>query len=138
MDISLDQLKVLGASHLPGLLGIQVTGSGPGHLTAELDVRDELLAPNGYLHAGSVVALADTCCGYGTVASLPHGANGFTTIELKTNFVGTATSGRIRCVAKLLHGGRTTQLWRAEVTRVEDDRSIAHFSCTQMVLYPEG
>ncbi|MDH3729914.1 MAG: PaaI family thioesterase [Acidimicrobiia bacterium] len=136
--MDLEQLNQFGAAHLPGLIGIEFVAIDAGELEAELQVRDELLAPNGYLHAASVVALADTCCGYGTVASLPHGANGFTTIELKTNFVGTATSGRIRCVAKLLHGGRTTQLWRAEVTRVEDDRSIAHFSCTQMVLYPEG
>ena len=135
--MDLDQLNQFGAAHLPGLIGIEFTGIEPGELTAELQVRDELLAPNGYLHAATVVALADTCCGYGTVTSLPQGASGFTTIELKTNFVGTATSGLVRCVAERIHDGRTTQLWRAEVTRVEDDRSIAHFTCTQMVLYPQ-
>ncbi len=135
--MNLEQLNQFGAAHLPGLIGVDFTGIEPGELTAELQIRDELLAPNGYLHAATVVALADTCCGYGTVANLPQGASGFTTIELKTNFVRTATSGRIRCVAELIHDGRTTQLWRAEVTRVEDDRAIAHFTCTQMVLYPQ-
>lgn len=135
--MDLEQLNQFGAAHLPGLIGIEFTGVEPGELTAELQVRDELLAPNGYLHAATVVALADTCCGYGTVTNLPEGASGFTTIELKTNFVGTATSGLIRCGAELIHDGRTTQLWRAEVTRVEDDRAIAHFTCTQMVLYPQ-
>ncbi|MEE8331975.1 MAG: PaaI family thioesterase [Acidimicrobiia bacterium] len=135
--MDLEQLNQFGAAHLPGLIGVDFTGIEPGELTAELQIRDELLAPNGYLHAATVVALADTCCGYGTVANLPQGASGFTTIELKTNFVGTATSGRIRCVAELIHDGRTTQLWRAEVTRVKDDRAIAHFTCTQMVLYSQ-
>ena len=135
MDI--DQLNAFGAAHLPGLIGIEFTDIETGVMRAELEVRNELLAPNGYLHAASVVALADTCCGYGTIANLPEGATGFTTIELKANYVGTATSGRIGCEAELIHGGRTTQLWRAEVTRVDDGKPIAHFSCTQMVLYPE-
>ena len=138
MNIELGQLKALGANHLPGLVGVEITGAEAGRITAELDIRNELLAPNGYLHAGTVVALADTCCGYGSMANLPAGAVGFTTIELKTNFVRTATSGRIACEATLIHGGRTTQLWRAEVSRVEDGRAIAHFSCTQMILYPNG
>ena len=134
MDI--DQLNAFGAPHLPGLIGIEFTNIEPGQMTAELEVRDELLAPNGFLHAASVVALADTCCGYGAMANLPEGATGFTTIELKSTFVGTAPQGRIGCEATLVHRGRTTQLWQAEVTRLADDKPMAHFSCTQMLLYP--
>jgi uncharacterized protein (TIGR00369 family) len=136
VDFDLEQWNAFGASHLPGLLGIEITAAAPAMMAAELEVRDELLAPNGYLHAASVVALADTCCGYGSAANLPDGATGFTTIELKTNFVRTATSGRIGCVAELVHGGRNTQLWKAEVTRLADGKAMAHFSCTQMLLYP--
>ena len=136
MDFDLDQWNQFGSSHLPGLLGIEITAVEAGLMRAELDVRPELHAPNGFLHAASVVALADTCCGYGAVANLPEGATGFTTIELKSNFVGTAIDGRIGCEANLIHSGRTTQLWKAEVTRLADDKPIAHFSCTQMVLYP--
>ena len=44
----------------------------------ELPLRADHVAPNGYLHAGTVVALADTACGYGCIASLPDGASGFT------------------------------------------------------------
>ena len=136
MDFDPEQWNQFGSAHLPGLLGIEITSVEPGLTRAELEVRPELHAPNGFLHAASVVALADTCCGYGSVANLPEGATGFTTIELKSNFVGTATDGRIGCEAKLIHAGRTTQLWKAEVTRLVDGKPIAHFSCTQMVLYP--
>ncbi len=97
-------------------------------------MREELLAPNGYLHAATVVALADTSCGYGTFVSLPEGASGFTTIEHKSNFLGTTRQGAIDCEARLVHGGRNTQVWDAAVTGGE--KTIALFRCTQMILYP--
>jgi 1,4-dihydroxy-2-naphthoyl-CoA hydrolase len=107
----------------------------PGRAEGRLPVRDDLLAPNGYLHAAAVIALADTACGYGCVASLPDGASGFTTIELKTNFLGTATDGSLHCAAALVHGGRTTQIWDATVTNEESGKTLALFRCTQLLLY---
>lgn len=123
-----------GAGRLPGLLGIEVVSIEQGRARLRLPVRDELLAPNGYLHAASVVALADTASGYGCVASLPEGATGFTTIELKSNFLGTAAEGAIACEAVLLHGGRTTQIWDAPVLDEASGRTLALFRCTQLVL----
>jgi 1,4-dihydroxy-2-naphthoyl-CoA hydrolase len=98
-----------------------------------MEIRDHHLAPNGYLHAAAVIALADTACGYGCILSLPEGGIGFTTIELKTNFLRTAEEGTIACEARLVHGGRTTQLWDATVT-APDGRPLALFRCTQLVL----
>jgi uncharacterized protein (TIGR00369 family) len=94
------------------------------------------MAPNGYLHAASVIALADTSCGYGCIAYLPQGASGFTTIELKANFLGTALDGAIVCRATPVHLGRTTQVWDAVVS-AEGGGRIALFRCTQMVLWPK-
>jgi uncharacterized protein (TIGR00369 family) len=93
------------------------------------------MAPNGYLHAASVVALADTSCGYGCVAALPEGARGFTTIELKSNFLGTARDGSILCRATPAHLGRNTQVWDAVITKEADGKVIALFRCTQMILW---
>jgi len=122
--------------HLPGLLGIVVTHVGKGELHAHLDVRPELMAPNGFLHAGTVVTLADTCAGYGCIASLPPAATGFTTLELKSNHLGTAREGRIECVATAVHLGKTTQVWDAVVSH--QGKTIALFRCTQMLLYPKA
>jgi len=122
------------AGHLPGLVGLEVREIGRGRVTSRLTVRPDLLAPNGYLHAATVVALADTSCGYGTIASLPEGATGFTTIELKANFLGTVREGAIACEATLVHGGRTTQVWDARVTDEATGRVVALFRCTQMLL----
>jgi 1,4-dihydroxy-2-naphthoyl-CoA hydrolase len=123
-----------GAGRLPGLLGITITEVGEGVIKAQLPLRPELLAPNGYLHAGTVVSLADTLAGYGCLAMLPEGASSFTTIELKANFLGTAREGTIQAEARGLHLGRTTQVWDATVSAA--GRSIAVFRCTQLVLYP--
>jgi uncharacterized protein (TIGR00369 family) len=136
--ITLEQLNQRGQGTLPGLIGIVISKVAPKELHATLAVRPELMAPNGYLHAGTVVTLADTACGYGCVANLPAGATGFTTIELKSNFLGTAREGTIECVAKAIHIGRTTQLWDAVVTHRETGKTIALFRCTQLVIYPQG
>jgi len=124
-----------GIGHLPGHLGIVITQVRAREVRSELAVRKALMAPNGYLHAGSVVTLADTSCGYGCVANLPEGATGFTTVELKSNHLGTALDGTIECVATAVHLGKTTQVWDATVTHLDSGKTIALFRCTQMVLY---
>ena len=133
-DFTLDAANRRGEGRLPGLFGYRVTRVEEGRLDAELAIRPELLAPNGYLHAATVIALADTACGYGCLAHLPDDAANFTTIELKANFLGTAREGTIACVARAAHLGRTTQVWDAVVTRKDDSRTIALFRCTQMLL----
>ncbi len=134
--ITLEQLNARGKGYLPGLIGVEILSLEPGRVMSRLLLRPELLAPNGYLHAATVIALADTACGYGTLADLPKGAESFTTIELKTNFLGTAREGALTCVATRAHGGRTTQVWDAEVANEANQKTIALFRCTQLILYP--
>jgi 1,4-dihydroxy-2-naphthoyl-CoA hydrolase len=133
---TLEVLNARGVGRLPGLVGIRFTAIEEGMLAAELDIRPDLIAPNGYLHAATVVALADTACGYGCLAHLPAGATLFTTVELKSNFLGTATEGTIACVARPAHLGNTTQVWDAIVTGRASARTIALFRCTQLVIWP--
>ena len=129
------QLNQIGAPYLPGLMGIHIRQLAPGEVQAEIAVRQELMAPNGFLHAASVIALADTAAGYGCVANLPEGASGFMTVELKSNHLGTATEGTIECIARPAHLGKATHVWDATVTHRESGRTLALFRCTQMVLY---
>lgn len=133
---TLEILNARGAGRLPGLVGFKVTAIEDERLTAEIAIRSELLAPNGYLHAATIIALADTACGYGCLAHLPDGALNFTTVELKSNFFATALDGTIACVATPVHRGRTTQVWDAVVTRAADRKTIALFRCTQLILWP--
>jgi len=134
-ELTREDLQRRFEGRLPELFGIEVLEVEHGRVTMRLDVRPEFLAPNGYLHAGTVVTLADTACGFGSIASLPDGATGFTTIELKANFLRTAQEGAgLRCEATLVHGGRTTQVWDATVTREDDGKTLGLFRCTQYVL----
>src|SRR6266853_59097 len=123
---------------LPALLGIQIVSVAEGSVQMRLPIEPQLLAPNGFLHAASVIALADTACGFACLAHLPEGAQNFTTIELKTNFLGTATAGVLLAQARSVHLGRTTQVWDATVSHVESNRAIAVFRCTQLILWPKS
>jgi len=134
VDFTLAQLNEVGNGLFPGHLGIEIESVEDGRVLGRVELGDHHMAPNGYLHAAAVVGLADTACGYGCILGLPEGATGFTTIELKTNFLRTARSGAaISCEAVLVHGGRTTQIWDATV-RDADGRTLALFRCTQLIL----
>ncbi len=133
-----NQLNEICADKLPGYMGIETSHCGDGKATAHIDIKTHHMAPNGFLHAGTVVTLADTCCGNGCLTNLPEGANGFTTIELKSNHMGTAREGRIECTATVAHKGRTTQIWDAVVINKQTGKTIALFRCTQMILYPKN
>lgn len=137
-DTSVDILNERGKEYLPGYLGVEMTALAEGTLSARMAVKRLHVAPNEFLHAASVVALADTTCGYATLAHLPDGAASFTTIELKSNFLGTVREGAVACVATAQHLGRTTQVWDAVVTDEATGRKIALFRCTQMILWPRA
>lgn len=121
---------------LPGLVGLEVTTAGKGEMAGRIQVQPHHWAPNGFLHAATIIALADTLCGYGCTNLLPEGASGFTTIELKSNFLGTVREGAIIGKARMVHGGRMTQVWDADVTAEDTGKLLATFRCTQMILYP--
>lgn len=133
--MDLEAFRRRGEGRFPGWLGIEVLEVRPGEVRMRLPLEPRHIAPNGYLHAGAVVGLADTACGYGCVASLPDGASGFTTLELKANFLATALEGALLAAARMAHAGRTTQIWDAEVSQEGSGRRLALFRCTQLVLY---
>ena len=138
-DITVEALNERGSEYLPGYLGIEIVDLAPNTLQCRMEIKKLHIAPNNFLHAASVVALADTACGYATIAHLPDGAESFTTIELKSNFLGTAKDGGIvGCIATAQHLGRNTQVWDAVVTDEATTRKIALFRCTQMILWKKS
>jgi 1,4-dihydroxy-2-naphthoyl-CoA hydrolase len=131
------QLTERQQGFLPSLLGLEWLEARPGFIKGRFQVQQHHLAPNTFLHAASVIALADSACGYGCIISRPEGAQNFTTIELKSNFLGTTREGGVSVEANLVHGGRTTQVWDAVVNAEATGKTIALFRCTQMLLYPK-
>ncbi|HEX6301264.1 MAG TPA: PaaI family thioesterase [Acidimicrobiia bacterium] len=128
-------LRQAGADKLPGHMGLELIEIAERAARMRCEIQPYHLAPNGYLHAGAVITLADTAAGYGCVGNFPEGATGFTTIELKTNFTGTLLEGTMLAEAEMIHGGRTTQVWDVEVSDESTGRKLALFRATQMILY---
>ncbi|MEK0418989.1 MAG: hypothetical protein RI949_2995 [Pseudomonadota bacterium] len=133
-----EALNALGEGRLPSHLGLDLQSVSASEVRMSLPLGRHLTAPNGFMHSGALVTLADTAAGYGCMANLPAQASGFTTIELKSNHLGTALEGHVDCVATPAHLGRTTQVWDAVVTHRESGRTLVLFRCTQMVLYPKA
>ena len=125
----------LGADYFPGFVGIEVLQVEKNFAAARVAIKNFHFAPNGYLHAGSIVTLADTIAGYACLYNLPDKGISFTTIELKTNFLGSIKNGTIRAEANLQHSGKTTQVWDVTVTNEENEKKLALFRCTQLILY---
>ena len=123
----------------PGIVGVEILSCEAHEVTGRLDVGEEVVAGTGFLWAPVIVTLADWLCAAGTPRNMKEGAESFTTVELKTNFMGTVRQGgAIFGRARPVHVGRTTQVWDVEVSNEATGRTIALFRCTQMILYPRS
>ena len=136
-DDPVAEFNARAVGRLPGHLGIEMVAFTKDRYESRMMIEPHHHAPNGFLHAASVVALADTTCGFAARDRLPAGSSGFTTVELKSNHMGTLLDGELCCTATPVHIGRSTQVWDARVYDPKKDRTIAVFRCTQMVLWPK-
>ena len=135
---SVEALNRANVGKLPGHLGLEITIAEPGKVAGRFDIRPDLVAHTGFLLAGSLLSVADILCAYGVSTVWPEGATGFTTAEVKCNFIATLTQGAVLTTATLLHGGRTTQIWDAVIEDEATGRLMAVFRCTQIILYPRA
>ncbi|MBA4793955.1 MAG: PaaI family thioesterase [Phenylobacterium sp.] len=137
-NTSRERLNDANLGKLPGHLGLEIVEVGDGKVVGRFKVREDLVAHTGFLLAGAVLSVADILCAYGVSTAWPEGASGFTTAEVKCNFVGTLREGEVLCTATMLHGGRTTQVWDARVEDAATGKLMAAFRCTQVILYPRA
>lgn len=135
-----EDFNAFGKNYLPDKVGIVICSvtRDPARVEAIMPVHKGLMAPNDCLHGGAYSVLADTVAGYGALATLPEGATGFLTLEMKSNHLGATRDGVVRCIAVPRHLGRTTQVWDAEMMHEGSGRIVALFRCTQMVLYDQA
>jgi 1,4-dihydroxy-2-naphthoyl-CoA hydrolase len=131
----MDELARMKERTLPfaKLLGIELVSVAPEKIVAELNVREDLCTRPAVLHGGAIMAFADTLGAIGTIVNLPEGA-GTTTIESKTNFIGSAPVGtRVAGEAVPLHRGKRTMVWQTRIT-TQEGRLVAIVTQTQLVL----
>jgi uncharacterized protein (TIGR00369 family) len=135
MDYKQTDFSNFGADCFPGFVGVEIVEVAIHSATARMKVKNAHFAPNGYLHAGSIVTLADTIAGYACLYNLPDRGVSFTTMELKSNFLRATKTGFIKATARLQHAGKTTQVWDVTIKNEENEKTIALFRCTQLILY---
>ena len=134
---NLEDFNRYGEEYLFGYLGMEFLKVEDDEVIARIVLQQHHFGWNGYLHAGTIFSLADSCAGYGCVRSLPDGAAGFTTIETKTNFLSTVRQGSIQAIAIPLHRGKSTQVWDTSVSSTENGQLLSCYRCTQMVRWPK-
>ena len=116
------------------LKGVSFSEAEKDRVVARMLVRADLCTLGQVLHGGAIMALADSVGAAATVINLPDDAKGTTTLESKTNFIGSAKEGTtVIATATPVHRGRRTQVWQTRL-ETEEGRLVALVTQTQMVL----
>lgn len=123
-----------GMTGIPGYLGIRITDVGPGRMTAELDVRAELMNPFGFAHGGTLAALVDHVLGAVLYPLIPRGAWAATT-ELKLNFIAPVREGILRASSEVISLTRRTAVVRIDATN--DGRLVGAAQGTVTITAPK-
>ncbi len=128
------RMNAFTANKHPGHVGVSLTHCEADRVEGQLTVTEPVVAGTGFLWAPVVITLADWLCAAGMSPNLREDES-FTTVELKTNFLGSAKVGEVVSgVARPAHRGRTTHVWDVEVKNEATGKIIALFRCTQMIL----
>jgi 1,4-dihydroxy-2-naphthoyl-CoA hydrolase len=122
---------------LARLLGIEIVEASAARVLARLMVRDEICTSGGILHGGAFMAFADTAGAIGASLNLGPGDN-TTTIESKTNFLGSARVGSVITAETLpIHVGRRSSVWQTRITN-DAGKLLALVIQTQLVIQGQG
>lgn len=124
-----------GMGGIPDYLGIRTTHVGPGTMTAELDVRPDLLNPFGSAHGGTLAALADHVLGAVLYPLIPRGAWAATT-ELKLNFLAPVRDGVLRARSEVISLTKRTAVVRIDATN--GDRLVGAAQGTVTISAPKN
>src|ERR1041385_35268 len=123
----------LAAQPFPRLMGVEIVDASKLSVRGRIVVKPEICTAAHIMHGGAIMAFADTLGAIGAFLNLPDGAL-TTTIESKTNFIGSATEGSAGLAESTpLHIGRRSSVWQTRLTR-EDGSLVAVVTQTQMVL----
>ena len=116
------------------LMGVKVTSVAKDRIVGEIVVRPDLCTTAGIMHGGAIMAFADALGAIGAFMNLPEGANGTTTVESKTNFLGAAPEGAtVTAETTPVQIGKRLSVWQTRICR-SDGRAVALVTQTQLVL----
>ncbi len=109
-----------------------------GKVDIRLPFRADLTQQHGFLHAGTIAAVADSACGYAALSLMPADA-GVLSIEFKVNMLAPAKGDAIVARGVVIRAGRTIMVCRADVVSItgRDEKLVAAMQGTMMVSYAQ-
>lgn len=121
---------------LARLMNFDLVELREGHAVFAVDPAEYHYNPIGVVHGGLAATLLDSAMGCAVHSTLPAGA-GYTTLEIKVNFIRamTAETGRVRCEARIVHVGGRTATAEGQVID-ETGKLYAHGTTTCLILRP--
>ncbi len=102
-------------------LDIEFTEVGEDYLIAKMPVTPKVYQPDGVLHGGATVALAESVGSFASYVFLDTDEFFVRGIEISANHLKSISEGYVFAKATYLHKGRTTQLWNIRITDAEDN-----------------
>ncbi len=102
-------------------LNIEFTEAGKDYLIAKMPVTSRVHQPDGVLHGGATVALAESVGSMASYVFLNTEDFFVRGIEISANHLKSITEGEVFAKATFIHKGRTTQLWNIRITDAEDN-----------------
>jgi uncharacterized protein (TIGR00369 family) len=116
----LERCKAMCKNTLMETLGIEFMEVTDDSIVARMPVTPKVHQPDGVLHGGASVALAESVGSAGAMIFLEEEHVQIRGIEIAANHVKSVKSGFVYAKAKILHKGRTTQLWHIPITNEEN------------------
>jgi uncharacterized protein (TIGR00369 family) len=116
------------------LMGFRGVEAEPGRAVFEIVPGDEHYNPIGSVHGGVALTLLDSAMGCAVHTLLDPGV-GYTTLEVKANFVRaiTAETGLVRCEGTVVHAGTRVATAEGRVTDAAG-KLLAHGTTTCLIL----
>lgn len=120
-------------------MGAELEEVASGRVSIRLPFRVDLTQQHGFLHAGTIAAIADSACGYAALTLMPADA-AVLSIEFKVNMLAPAKGESIVARALVIRPGRNIMVCRADVHALENgqEKLVAAMQGTMMVVRERG
>lgn len=129
----LNKINAVNKNTLMETLGIEFIDLGKDFLVAKMEVTPKLHQPDGVLHGGATVALAESVGSAASYISVNKDTQMIRGIVISANHLKGISKGYVYAKATPIHKGRTTQLWEIKVTD-DNDNLISHCKLSTMIL----
>ena len=118
---------------IPFNMGITFTAATSKSIQATMSVSNKTSQPNGFLHGGASLALAETLAGAGSYMLIDREKFNAFGMQISGNHVSTVTEGVLTANAELIHQGKTTHIWDVKIT-ADNDKLISTVRVTNMIV----